>query len=355
MSDLHEAITSEFTAARGQQEDGRWADRALSRLLLDAVRPDVAERAVRGVLPVVVDSGESPRDLFGEPRDWADDQRELWREEGGDVGEPTESMTPRGAIVGSFVGASIFTAMFAVVSLLRGELTIAYSPALVALPPLLSAGVVTTGAVYESVKTRRSFRAAVLAAAGFVVGSAAAIAGFLFAVRDVVVAERSVFWHLVLAAGWAVLAWVVDRLWPRRAREPASSALDAEWSDDAWFASLAHELRRRDDMTDARVAEILRESRDHVAESGTSAVREFGPPRSYAGRFDRDRRIAARRSAYLWTVLTLLPLSLLFGDFLEQGWRWAVLDPWTVAWASVIGLRAVYAWRSLARVTGTSG
>ena len=355
MSALHESISSEFTAARGQQEDGRWAERALSRLLLDDVRPDVAERAVREVLPVVADSGESARELFGEPQDWADDQCEAWQAEGGDVAVPPDPMTPRAAVIGSLVGASLLTAMFAVVSVLRGELTITYSPALVALPLLLSVGVVTMNAVYETVKTRRSFRAAVFVAAGSAVGSAAVIAAVLFTVRDVLTAEGSVLWHLALAAGWAGLAWAADRLWPRRARDLDDADVTGAWSDDeAWFAVLAHELRRRDDMTDARVAEIVGESRDHVAETGLNAVREFGSPRSYAGRFDRDRRIAARRSAYLWTVLTLLPLSLQLGDLLEQGWRWSVLDPWTMTWAAVIGLRAALAWRSLAKVAGAS-
>lgn len=355
MSALHESIASEFTAARGREEDGRWAEQALSRLLLDDVRPGVAGGAVREVLPVVTDSGESPHDLFGDPLAWAVARCARWREEGGDVGSPPEPTTPRGVVVGALAGASIFTAMFLLVSALGGDLTLDYGPALVLLPLLLSAGVLTSSAVYETVKIRRSFRVAVLTGGVFVVTVSAAIAGAVFAVRDVVVVERSVFWMVPLVLGWAGLAWVVGRLWPRRRTGAFDGSVAVVWSDDAWFAELAHELRRRDDMSDVRVDEILRESRDHAAESGDGVAVEFGSPRAYAARFERNDRVAARRSAFFWTVLTLLPVSLLMGDLVEGDWRWSALDPWTVAWAAVVALLAAFAWRSLARVGSGRG
>ncbi|MCA1192864.1 hypothetical protein [Saccharopolyspora sp. 6V] len=324
MSTGLEAVQQQFTAARGVSTDGDWAQFAVARLVLDGVPRQVADEAVRELLPTVADSGEAPAELFGTPADWAAKyQRERW-ENGENVRPAPDVTTRRDLVIVSLIGAGLISSIQFLLTLLDKRGTEVYTPMYVLFPLLLSAAPLAVLQTFHRARVERSFHSAVGLAAGTVVALALIIATLFLTFGDSPAFEAGGLWHLVLGGAWWAAAWIVGKVWPQPDARPAGEPGSAVGDDQAvWCDELAATLRRRDDMTDARVAQIIAESRDHIAQSGRSAREEFGSPESYADRFERAERVRSRRLAWFWAVLAALATGLVLTHGIAGDWQWS--------------------------------
>lgn len=336
-------VARAFQSARGIDGDADWAELALIRMVFEDVRIDVAERQLTDAAATVSEAQESPKALFGRPSEWADLQAEELREAGLDVFEDPLVMGLREGVVTTLGVASGLSALFflsQLLDLLFGgdagptDLTIGFA----LMPLLLAALLVVLIAVYKRAVARFRFPIVVALCAAVVVLGAGGAASILMLLGqrgpDIHLAWS---WSILLVPVYAALTWVVAKLW----RVPADGAgegdvltpqqiLDSAHLDDgAWTARARAALRRRDDLTDARVDAALTEARAHAAEAGSSLLEEFGSPEGYALRFPKDPRTVARRMTVLFAVLALLWLALALANAADAGWAlsWSVAPP----------------------------
>ncbi|MBD8061290.1 hypothetical protein [Oceanitalea stevensii] len=341
MADRVLDLADDFLTARGVPDDVEWARTAAARLVLEDVRPDLARRALTAAREQVAATGESPADLFGEPVEWVREQRE----DGEPVTEPPRATPARELAMASLLGAAWIAVLILVVSLLQREWRQTYTWPLLLAPLLLATAGQLVRAVYERVGRARSQRAAVVAAGLVLVPAAVVLALFFLGTRDAVVVEASSLWLLVSAAVHVALCVLLARLWPA----PAPRTAVAEPGDAAWFAELGATLRQRGDMTDRRVEQILAETRAHAQDAGTPVAAEFGPAAEYAARFPADEPVAARRRAWFFSALSVVPAALLVGYTLEEGWRWGSPHLSALLWLLLAGGTAVASWRQVLR------
>lgn len=344
------AIARAFAAARGVPGDADWARTAAARFVLDDVREDLAHAALVDLLPQIAETGESPEELFGESAEWARERVAVWREEGVAVTEPRRPATARQLVLASLTGAAYISVLIFVFTLVSGSLVQAFGIPLAVTPLLLGAAGQAFRAVYDRVLLARSHRAAVASAATALVLMAGAIAGFLLATADQVTAEVSAFWLLAVATGYGAAAALVGRMWPE-GRGPAPLAVGADpvgtpQDDEAWFDELAAALRGRGDMTDAHVRRMIAETRDHAADAARPLIQEFGPPAAYAARFPARETASARRSAWLWSALSMVPAGLLVSYVVEDGWRWGSPHLSAIVWLAACLVLAGMSWRT---------
>jgi len=142
--------------------------------------------------------------------------------------------------------------------------------------------------------------------------------------------------------GYGLLAWIVAQLW----REPPRRAgTHQPLSDDEWLQELGSALRTRGDMTDARIASVLAEAKEHAQDAGTSLPAEFGSARAYAQRFDEDRAVRARRTAWLTTAGAVGVLSYNVITVLD-----GTPSFWGGVWLLVSAIIAALSWRTVREV-----
>lgn len=342
-------LADDFATARGVPHDAEWARTAAARLVLDGVRPELALRGLTKAREQVAGVGESPEELFGHPIEWVREQRETWREEGEPLTEPPRTTPVRELAMVSLVGAAWIAVVILVVSLVQREWRQTFTWPLLLAPLLLATTGQLVRGVYERVGRARSQRAAVVAGALVLAVVAVGLAAFFLGTRDAVVFEASTLWLLASAAVHVVLAVLLARLWRApQGRDAATGPVVAQ-DDAAWLAELGATLRQRGDMTDRRVEQVLAETRAHAAEAGTPVVTEFGPAAEYAARFPADEPVAARRRAWFYSVLSLVPAALLVTYTVEEGWRWGSPHLTALLWLLLAGGAALAAWRRVLR------
>ncbi|WP_454083677.1 hypothetical protein [Georgenia sp. Marseille-Q6866] len=345
MADTVLDLADDFLTARGVPDDVEWARTAAARLVLEDVRPDLARRGLTAAREQVAATGESPADLFGDPVEWVREQREAWREDGEAVTDPPRATPARELAMVSLLGAAWIAVLILVVSLVQREWRQTYTWPLLLAPLLLATVGQLVSAVYERVGRARSQRAAVVAAGLVLVPAAVVLALFFLGTKDAVVVEASSLWLLVSAAVHVALCVLLARLWPA----PVPRTAVAEPGDAGWLAELGATLRQRGDMTDRRVEQILAETRAHAEDAGAPVAAEFGPAAEYAARFPADEPVAARRRAWFFSVLSVVPAVLLVGYTLEEGWRWGSPHLSALLWLLLAGGTAVASWRRVLR------
>lgn len=339
-------VLTAYLEGRGETEDQRWAERAISTAVVDGVQVAAVEAELRGALELVRESAEGPEQLYGPAPAWV---RERLAERA-ERGQPVVRHEPDTAwrdvpVVGSVV-ASVLSLLILVVWLVRGGLTTDYTWGLILLPLLSGVGIMAALAVWERLLGRHPWSVAALAGVGIFAVGVGFLTWLLWGTRDDVLVTASTFGIGAMVIGYALLAGLLERLLPESPR-PGERAAS---SDEEWERELAGTLRLRLDLDEARVRDIVSEARAHAAESGTNLREEFGPPSAYAVRFPRDRRTAARRSALWRSALVPVAGLLAFGDLLSDGVAWS-----SVSWSGVallvlaLGL-AVSAWRRVGAV-----
>lgn len=349
MADAVLDLADTFRTARGVPDDVEWARTAAARLVLEDVPPNLARRGLIAAREQVAATGESPADLFGHPIEWVREQREAWREDGEPVTEPPRATPVRELVMVSLVGAAWIAVLILVVSLVQREWRQTYTWPLLLAPVLLATAGQLVRGVYERVGRARSQRAAVVAAALVLAAVAVGLAAFFLGTKDAVVVEASTLWLLVSAVVHGALAVLLARLWPAPRRRDGAAGPVVAQDDAAWLAELGATLRQRGDMTDRRVEQLLAETRAHATEAGTQMTAEFGPAAEYAARFPGDEPVAARRRAWFFSALSLVPAALLVTYTVEEGWRWASPHLTALLWLLLAGSMAVAGWRRVLR------
>lgn len=289
---MTEALPVErFEQLRGEPDDGSWAGTVQLRLLQGQLDPREVDRLMGQVEQAVVDSGEGPETLYGDPSAWAE--------------EALAEASQQGA---TFVDNDSSPAELVTVAL------------------FLAAGWAT----------------AVMAAAmaPVVMG-----AGWL-ALRAGSLGSHSAWWWLAQAALWAALAALAARVLP----DPGGRRVPTAGMDDVqWVAETRTRLRERGDLTERQVTQALDEARSHAQQSGTALAEEFGSPIGYARSLPGSEVTRRRRETLLWAIATVvygwLALDTTDGGF----WRW--VGPALALIAGVLTLRAMLRWQRARRRT----
>ncbi|WP_152352421.1 hypothetical protein [Brachybacterium subflavum] len=335
-------VVQAFRSARGVDADADWAELAFVRMVFEDVRIDVAEKQLVDAAATVREAQESPKTLFEAPSEWADQQVEDLRGAGLDVFEDPLIMGPRESVVAALGIASGLSALFFLSQLLDllfggdgpADLTIGFA----LMPLLLAVLIVVLIGVFKRAVARFRFPVVIALCAAVVVLGAGGAASILVPLGQEGTDIRLAWgWSILLVPVYAALAWMVAKLW----RAPADGSageealtpqqvLDAaHLDDDAWTSRARAALRRRDDLTDARVDTAITEAHAHAAETGSTLLEEFGTPEGYALKIPKDPRTVARRMTVFYAVLALLWLALALANAADARWvlSWAIAAP----------------------------
>lgn len=324
-----------FFQARGRESDGDWAEAVFVRLVVDDVRIDVAEQVLIDAADAVRDAQVDAGEVYGPPQEWAREQLTELREAGLDVFDDALMLDVRESVVSTLaVAASVSLLLFGsrLLSFLppadpASDLTVGMA----LMPLLVGAMTMTLIAVYKRASARYAFGIAAGMSALTLIAGSMAIAGLIVPLGQVGPGVNG-FWSLVLVPVYGGGAWAVARLWRLRPSGPpaltAESILQsATLDDEAWLERARAALRGRGDLTEHRVATVLREAAAHTQDTGLGLAREFGPPEGYAQSLPRDPRTVPRRLAILCCVLsaTWAGLGLTHGTSTGDWFAWIVL------------------------------
>lgn len=325
-------------AAHDGDGDG-WAHRVAFTMLLDDVAETRAVEALDEVASQVEASGEGPRELFGDPDHWVAERRARWREAGKEhVVRPRPS--PLDLLGESLFAVAIISGLFLVYLLVTWSWGEPVSLGMLLFPVVIGLLGRVVQLVYTEARVSRSQSLGVLAAVGTTAVGVAATFGVIVLTRDTTLGGPGALWLLGLAVVCAGLGLVLAMLVRERPARPASAPQDPE----EWFDALARALREREDVSDARVKEIVAESREHAHQAGTLPQDEFGSPGAYAARFPGSRRLTARRKAWFATALAGLVLVYDIASLAD-----GTPSIWGLLWLVLMVVLAVVEWRAVRR------
>lgn len=312
-----------------------WLDAVRLRLTLDGVARPVVDDILGQARALVADSGESPTDLFGPPREWATEQIAERRRDGlpTAVADPATSWRDV-PVMGMYAAAGVSLVVL-LHSLINREWRLEYDLGLLAFPVVMGLVTLTVLTVWEKTLARRSRLVAVAAGGGVVAGGVGILGPLLWLGRDQVIATASLWYVVLLALACALLGKLFDSVLP----EGTPRGWRTPRTDAEWLGVLAGVLRLRADMPEDRVRRIVADAQAHCAETGASLQEEFGRPEDYAAQFARDEITRARRKAWAFTALTGLGLVLVV--LLDMSWSAVLL---TLLW----GVYAGREWRRVA-------
>ena len=249
------ATIEAFDDVRGDSMDGVWAYGVSWALMMRDVDARLVAQGLGEALEVVRETGYGPADLFGSPREHADELYERWLEDGRLVlADRLRQTWPDAIRLG--LGLSAACAV----------LVLAW--ALIQVEPI------------GSTVTLRLLPIALATGVGCSVG-------------------------LVV--------------WSRRHRPRGRAAAPDAPAEVRWSAELTEILRTRHAMSAARVRDVVAEAHLHAADSGTSLHEEFGTPEEYAARFAPDRARRSRFTVAGLTGLLVLSAVLLVDGFSWTG------------------------------------
>ncbi|GAB46905.1 hypothetical protein [Mobilicoccus pelagius] len=349
---VHGAEPHEFRAARDRAEDEDWASAAWFALVMRGqVSADAADRALGQVLDLVRSSGEGPEELYGPADEWARGRMEEWAVHGSDVirDEPARWRELTQVAAATAVGVTLLCAL---VCALQGDRSLDWTLAWVLLPflgSLVALGALTT---WEHVVSRHSIGLGAAAAGGVVALGSAGIAGLFALTNPHPLGHGSILWHLPLAAGYALLAWLLGRFVPDPEKDGTSRPTPTD--DETWTRELARILRTRGDTTEAQVRRLLDEARTHAAHTGTPLVEEFGGPAAYAARVSPRPIVRARRSMVYRIAVLALAAWVWWTPFTDgtQSTPARVLWGFALACLALAAVQACWAYVRAARAPG---
>ena len=318
-----------FLAARGVEDDPRWAESALVTMVFADVQIDVAEETLVDAAALVQHSQESPEQLYGPPDRWASETAQSLRDSGLAAFEDPLPRGLRGSVLTVFGVAAGLSALFVVhdlLSLLVGirsgqGLTLGLAVA----PLLLSTTIIILWRVYTGASRRLAFPAVVALSVLVLAACAGATAAVIMPLGQTEpVAGRG--WMVALVPLYGLIAVLLARLWPAPSSAPqpltvpevlAGGAVD----DEQWLRRARGALRERGDLPEKRISAALREARDHAADHGTRLLEEFSSPEEYARSLPRDPRVKPRRMTLLYGALALCWLVTGVLNVAEERWE----------------------------------
>lgn len=325
-----ERLRTEAQEQGSTQQDLAWLENAYAGLITGSVKNATAESAVRSALRLQASTGESLHALHGDAREWARLKIAGWKQ-AGTANAFHSSMLASPVEVAATVLISV--AIFAPLLLLSQILTQGFLPELRAAalfaPPVLALGSVLVGVVYNRSKVRWGFAPAVgvsaLATALFA-GCAAGLSSLLQGSPRI-----SAWWLLAEAAVALVLLVILFRFDDARGTAPADIEPTPEGTE-AWVSALRQELNKRNDISDARIREEVERVKEHLAQTGTSAVDEFGHPASYATMLSGQKKVFPYRELlYQFVLLVAGAYWLYLGLTAQDGSSW-----WRVPLAALL-------------------
>lgn len=345
---------------RGSPEDEQWAARATIALI---IHRHASTTAAAGALEEALDTaaeadGAGLEELYGTPDRWAEEQSREWARAGADAFDTEPTFSLRRAAVTVPATAAVFSLLLGLSQLLQGRLQLAWTPMLALMPLILAALVTLANSVHERVKRRLSF-------AGTAVITALSVAALSFAAAGLFVEAPgprqmgSLAWILVLAAGYAALAWLLHRTLRRHPVDPTPSgqrtAAPASMADDQWEHLYLRAARTRDDLPTARIEDGLLEARAHAADAGQSIVAQFGDSAAFARSLPGDARVLVSRRAWLYGAQSAAVILLIvLGVLTSRTWGLNVTTAMLVSWAVLIVWSFISSLRDL-RATRADG
>lgn len=338
----NEDVASAIERVDAAGEDG-WGGRAAMTMLLDDVAAHRVVEALDEVAAQVEESGESARELFGDPDAWAAGRRSAWREDG--VEHLESSRTSWIDALGEMlVITTMYSGLFLLYLLLTWSWGEPLSLSMLLAPVALAVVSWSVHAAFTSVRARRSHGLGVLAAALTLALGVVLTVGMFALTNGITAAGSAMLGMLGLGVGAALLGAAVVMLAPDRSARSARAADDAPRDEADWSAELGAALRERGDMTDAQVREIVAEARAHARDAGTSPEVEFGAPRAYAARFSGSVAVRGRRAAWFSTGLVLPVLIYNVATVPDGG-----PSVWGVVWLLLVVVFAAAQWRAVRR------
>lgn len=326
--ELHR-VRREFLAARGVDDDPRWAESALVTMVFADVQIDVAEEALVDAAALVRQSQESPEQLYGPPDRWASGTVESLRESGLAAFEDPMPRSLRGSVLTVFGVSAGLSALFVVhdlLSLLFGTgsgkgLTLGLAVA----PLLLSTAIIILWRVHTAASRRFAFPAVVALSVLVLAACAVTTAAVIMPLGQMdPVAGRG--WMVALVPLYGLIAVLLARLWPKPSVAPqpltvpevlAGGAVE----DEQWLRRAQAALRERGDLPEKRISAALREAQDHAADHGMRLLEEFASPEEYARSLPRDPRVTPRRLTLLYGAVALCWLGAGVLSVAESGWE----------------------------------
>lgn len=314
-----------FFSARSVQEDSAWADNAFIRMVTLDVKIALVEAALTEAAAVVREAQAPPEELFGPAREWAEDQLDELKREGIDAVERPLRLSFREVVVYSLGSATAVSVLMCAALLLRlgGDMP-RFTIGLGLMPWLISLVTLALISVYTRASERYSFVKAVVISVGLIVVGAAAIASIIVPLGQDG-PEGSIFWATALVPGYALLCFIVSKLWPgpQEGRGAAVEDIDSatSLSDDQWLTRARQALRGRGDLGEDRISQAIAEISEHADEQGSSLITEFGRPEGYAQSLPANPRVKQRRLALLYAGMAALWLVLALVTWADHQWN----------------------------------
>ncbi|MFJ9033411.1 hypothetical protein ACIRQP_33845 [Streptomyces sp. NPDC102274] len=278
--------------AQQSETSEKWAARLELRL---ALQPGMDRAAVEDVIGEVAEhcaeTGEHPRDAFGDPNEYA---LRVARERdpvGERAGRDWAGLRPADHLRVGVHGVALSLVVGSGLALVRGEGWVKLTFAGVAGSVLVMAAMVATGSVL-ALRTAGRLKAAASAAVGVLVLVMAGAVAFLGLSRETM-GQLPAWAFAVGGASLALFGWWLEPSAGSRRRatsapgqesgsmESAVSGADAS-ETDRWLGHLAGLLSGRHGIPRRRVRQLLAETRLHLDATGRAPAEEFGPVEVYA-------------------------------------------------------------------------
>ncbi|MFD3656098.1 hypothetical protein [Streptomyces sp. NPDC058620] len=281
-----------MTAQHGETRE-QWAARLEQRL---ALQPGMDRAAVEDVLGEVgeycAETGEHPREAFGDPDEYALRAARERDPVGERAGRDWAGLRPADHLRIGVYGVALLLVVGAGMALVRGEWWVKLTFAGVAGSVLVMAAMAASGSVL-ALRTAGRAKAAAAAAVGVLVLVVAGAVAFLGLSHEPV--GRLPAWTFaVCGASLALFGWRLEPSADSRRRATTASAQETGGTEpafsvgadaavtDRWFGHLGDLLSGRHGIPRSRVRQLVAEARLHLADTGRAPAEEFGPVEVYA-------------------------------------------------------------------------
>lgn len=301
----YQRLTAAIDQASGSPQDRDWIESALITLVANKVKDQTSEGALQKVIRQVEESGQSTQDLYGDPRKWALEKTETWRQAGQDVFEAEENWSLKETLVSSLFGGAFLSFLFWLIGLFPSDRPSDQPLGFYFLPPVLGASTLAVGRVFQGAQKKWGFRAACLLTSLSAIVCAPTIAFVLFASYEIYTQTYPNWFHLLVALGLAALGTAAGFLLPSPRQDKDLDEEENYQEDAAWLARFKQELYARGDISDARVREESARVEEHASQSSRSYLEEFGHPLTYALALSGQKKVQPYR-LYLQSLMMLV-------------------------------------------------
>lgn len=311
-------ISTAFREARGSASDEQWARSAQARLFLDVVNPEIAQKALTDLIPLLQEADESAEDLFGSAYTWAHEQQRIWRENGVQAYMRDEPFSLWSFLSTAFTVALWVSVLTTIVTLVDDGWTTEILLPMAFLPFGIAIMGISTRQVWQFTLRKFSRPWALAAVGAFLLIAGITLGGITIASKEVSFGITATLWLLTPVPIYALLARASHSL-ASRSRRPIQATPSSPTPDNRWGNILVEQLRLRKDLSETEIQRVLSEAQDHALEAESSLYNEFGSPENYAARFAPNTRSKARFEALGWTAGMVLAAGLSWLSISTEG------------------------------------